>query len=240
MPKHKIYVEPFCGSCSVLFHKPRSFVEIVNDRDENLINIFRQIKENPLELLARVWATPYARANFNFETENKAEQAALEIAKAKQFYIGNQSTSTFSVDATAAAHKPKANVWAEWHERILPAAARLKTVYMLCDDAVDVVRRFANNPDAFIYIDPPYIGHEKEYRIGVDYASLVSACVGAKAKIMVSEFEAGAGAWPPEWRREVLETTGRSGSGKHKKTKKNREYLIMNYEAEATAPKETP
>jgi len=230
MPEHRIYAEPFCGSCSVLFAKPRSFVEVVNDKDDVLVNVFRQLKENPLELLARVWATPYAQSNFTFPTDNAGEQAALAIAKTKQFYLGAQTSSTFSIDAAAVAHKPKANVWAEWHERILPAAARLKTVQILCEDALKTIGRFKDSPDAFIYIDPPYIGHEREYKLSVDYAALIATCHDAKAKIMVSEFERGQSLWPSAWRREVLEVTGRSGAGAHGKTKKNREYLVMNYE----------
>ena len=32
MPPHATYVEPFCGSCAVLFAKPRAAHELVSDR----------------------------------------------------------------------------------------------------------------------------------------------------------------------------------------------------------------
>lgn len=228
-PPHRIYVEPFCGSCSVLLQKPKSFVEIVNDRDDTIVSIFRALREHPLELATKLWAVPYAKRNWAEAPRDRLEEAALAIAQAQQFYLGAQKTSTFVVDATAAAHKPKSDVWAEWHERVFPAAARLKTVQILCEDAVEVVKRFGQEPEALLYVDPPYIGHEDEYRHQVNYADLVDACRDAKAKIVVSESTEGALRWPAEWRREVLIRTGRSGAGRHKKSKKNEEYLIFNF-----------
>ena len=229
-PEHRIYVEPFCGSCSVLFAKPRSFVEVVNDTDDVIVNIFKQLRDNPLILAAKLWATPYAQRNWQFPTDCDAEKATLAIAKAKQFYIGNQSTSTFAIDATDAPHKPKSAVWSDWHDRVIPAAARLKNVQILNEDAIKCIERFADNPTALIYIDPPYVGHEKEYRKQVDYARLVEVCADAKAKIVVSEFELGQALWPDHFKRHTFETTGRSKTGRHGKAKKNIEYVLTNYE----------
>lgn len=228
-PNHKIYVEPFCGSCSVLFAKEKSFVEIVNDIDDVIVNIFKHLRDDPLTLAAKLWAMPYAQKNWSFQSDCQAEAAALAIAKAKQFYIGNQSTSTFSIDTTAAAHKPKSDVWSEWHDRVLPAAARLKTVQILNRDALQVIEKFKSRSEVLIYIDPPYYGHEKEYKCGVDYDALIDVCGSAEAKIIVSEFEDGASRWPASWRIETFGTTGRSKTGRHGKAKKNTEFLLFNF-----------
>lgn len=229
-PPHRIYVEPFCGSCAVLFAKEKSFVEVVNDRDDTIVNVFKQLRDNPLILAAKLWAMPYAKTNWQFAHEDEAEDAALAIAKAKQFYIGNQNTSTFSIDACAAAHKPKGAVWSEWHSRVIPAAARLKAVQILNKDAIEVIEQFAFNPDALLYIDPPYVGHEREYKYSVDYSRLVSVCAKATAKIVVSEFEAGAARWPDSFQRVHFKVTGRSASGAHRKTKINTEVCLLNFE----------
>lgn len=235
-PPHRIYVEPFCGSCSVLFAKEKSFVEIVNDSDDTIVNVFKRLRDDPLTLASKLWAMPYAQKNWSFETDCKAEKAALAIAQAKQFYIGNQSTSTFSIDSTAAAHKPKSDVWSEWHDRVLPAAARLKAVQILNRDAITVIEKFKDRPETLIYVDPPYYGHEKEYRYTVNYSALIAACENAQAKIIVSEFAAGAALWPDYWRRESFETTGRSKTGRHGKAKKNTEFLLFNFDPPTTPP----
>ena len=226
-PPHRIYVEPFCGSCSVLMTKEKSFVEVINDSDEVIVNIFKSLRDHPLELLAKIWATPYAKANFKKLDECLIEQSVMAIAQAKQFYIGNQNTSTFSIDTTSRPHGPKPNVWSAWHERVLPACARLKTVQILNEDALATIKRFYQNPEALIYIDPPYVGHEKEYKKTVDYDALIEIIAEAKCHIVISEFEKGNSFWPNEYKRIVIKTVGRSGSGAHKKTKINNEFLII-------------
>lgn len=60
-PKHRSYLEPFFGSGAVLFNKPRSGIETVNDLDNNVVNLFECIRENPERLAAMVYMTPYSR-----------------------------------------------------------------------------------------------------------------------------------------------------------------------------------
>ena len=44
-PEHRSYLEPFLGSGAVLFQKPRSSIETVNDLDGEVINLFDCIEE---------------------------------------------------------------------------------------------------------------------------------------------------------------------------------------------------
>lgn len=60
-PKHHSYLEPFFGSGAVLFNKPRSNIETINDLDSNVVNLFACIRENPRKLADIIYMTPYAR-----------------------------------------------------------------------------------------------------------------------------------------------------------------------------------
>lgn len=71
MPPHRSYVEPFFGSGAVLFNKPPSAIETVNDIDGDIVNFFTILREQPEELAAAVSMTPYARDVFNDAHENR-------------------------------------------------------------------------------------------------------------------------------------------------------------------------
>lgn len=230
-PEHKIYLEPFCGSCSVLFTKEKSFIEIVNDMDGRIINMFEKIRGNPQELAALLWATPYSKENWREvkASNDDLEDARMLMAQGQQFYCGNGNTSTWSIDKSACPHKPKPEVWADYFLRILPAAARLRTVQILNEDALKAISRVSDSPDTLIYVDPPYSGHEKEYRFAVDYAKMVAALKEAKAKVIVSEYPAAAEFFPG-WRRVDKVTTGSARTGRHNTNAKQKtEVLFMNY-----------
>jgi DNA adenine methylase len=46
IPEHTCYVEPFCGAGHLLFSKEPSPVEILNDIDNNLVNLYKVIQNN--------------------------------------------------------------------------------------------------------------------------------------------------------------------------------------------------
>ena len=162
-PPHRVYMEPFCGSCAVLFAKPPSFTEIVNDLDGRVISMFEQIRENPKELAALLWATPYSKENWREAkcSEDALEDARLLMAEGKQFYCGDGNSSTWAIDKTGAPHKSKSETWADWFLRILPAASRLRAVQILNEDGIAAIRRVHMQEDALIYVDPPYDGHAR-------------------------------------------------------------------------------
>lgn len=51
-PAHTCYVEPFCGGAALYFLKETSKVEVINDVNGELINLYRVIK-NHLEEFVR-------------------------------------------------------------------------------------------------------------------------------------------------------------------------------------------
>jgi D12 class N6 adenine-specific DNA methyltransferase len=59
---HRVYIEPYAGSAAVLFAKPRSPVEIINDLDDQVVNFFRVLRDHPAALARACQLTPYARA----------------------------------------------------------------------------------------------------------------------------------------------------------------------------------
>ena len=65
-PPHRTYVEVFGGAGSVLLKKPKSHTEVYNDIDEEVVNLFRVLrdKKQAEELIRLVKLTPLARAEY--------------------------------------------------------------------------------------------------------------------------------------------------------------------------------
>lgn len=65
-PEHRIYCEPFGGGASVLLQKPRTYAEIYNDLDSEVVNVFRVLRCPALakDLANLLYLTPFAREEF--------------------------------------------------------------------------------------------------------------------------------------------------------------------------------
>ena len=57
LPQHRIYVEPFAGGASVLFAKPPSPVEVLNDVHGDLVNFYRVLRDPALFPSSSDWRT---------------------------------------------------------------------------------------------------------------------------------------------------------------------------------------
>ena len=91
LPEHICYVEPFFGAGWVYFAKEKSEVEVINDVDKELINLFRMLKEHPEEVERVLQYEIISRDSF--ETYKKADiEQMTEIQRAVRYlYIINNS-----------------------------------------------------------------------------------------------------------------------------------------------------
>ncbi len=64
IPRHHSYLEPFFGSGAVFFNKKPSDIEMINDLDNEIPNLFKCIRDDPEKLAARVTLTPYSRYEY--------------------------------------------------------------------------------------------------------------------------------------------------------------------------------
>ena len=66
MPPHKTYVEAFCGASWVLFSKPLSHFEVINDIDNELINLYLVVKNHPKRFEEWLKLIPISETLFNY------------------------------------------------------------------------------------------------------------------------------------------------------------------------------
>lgn len=159
IPPHKVYLEPFAGSLSVLFNKPRSHIETVNDLNKEVVNFFRVLREYPELLIRLIEMTPYSREEY----KRAYEPADNNVERARRFCVrcwmgfgaSNLYMNGFKTGQQSNSPNP-ARAWSELPETIKLASERLQGVQIECLPAVELIKRY-NTPDVFIYADPPYL-----------------------------------------------------------------------------------
>lgn len=161
-PAHKIYVEPFGGAASVLMRKERSKCEVYNDQYENVVNVFRVLRdpEQAKELQRLCELTPFSKAELELAGESSVdpiEQARRTIVLA---FFGRQPegvtgsrtrTLRFYRDGNSTARD-----WSSWAAVIPAFVERLRGVTLEQADALEVIGRY-DTPETLFFVDPPYV-----------------------------------------------------------------------------------
>lgn len=234
-PPHHSYLEPFFGSGAVLFNKPRSHIETINDMDGNVVNLFECIRSDPERLAKAIYMTPYAREVYDRAFEEVPED---KFERALNFYIRLNMGHGFRTNGEKVGWKNDvqgrerayaSTDWCNLPERIMNTAERLRGVQIENRPAVELIPRF-NFENVLIYCDPPYMlntRHGKQYRCEMneaDHEELLTLLLAHKGPAIISGYET-------ELYNNML-----AGWNKEKTTiysqvcSKKREVLWMNYE----------
>lgn len=174
-PRHHVYLEPFGGAASVLLQKERSYAEIYNDLDEEVVGLFRILRDPAKARTLRrlVERTPYARTEF--------EQAYLasddEIERARRLIVrswmghGSSGLRGHKTGFRLGSHLERTNPgddWADWPDALPALVARLRGVMIERRPAAQVIAKH-DRPDTLMYLDPPYMfSVRSKKRIGND------------------------------------------------------------------------
>lgn len=175
-PAHRVYVEPFGGAASVLIRKPRSYAEVYNDLDDDVVNLFRVLRsERADELIAALRLTPFAETEFR----GAYGAAECEVERARRLVIrsfmgfGSNAThklSGFRANSTRSGTTP-AHDWINYPEALAAVVDRLRGVTVMHRDASAVMRQH-DGPQTLHYVDPPYLPETRD--AGGDYAHEMS------------------------------------------------------------------
>lgn len=163
-PSHRIYVEPFGGAGSVLLRKPRSYAEVWNDLDGEVVNVFRVLRdaEQASRLIEMVRLTPWARDEFDVSYEpvnDPVEQARRTIMRCFMGFGSVGVTAKWKVgfrNNTTRAHTIPAHDWMRYPPALQTVVDRLQGVVIERMDAFKLIEVF-DGPDTLFYLDPPYV-----------------------------------------------------------------------------------
>lgn len=233
IPKHTVYVEPFCGGATILFAKPWPDVtnndhyrEVINDKDSRLVNFFRQLRDNGDKLCELIALTPYSREEHQvslwegLDCEDKLEAA-------RRYFVNSQTSFSNTLNAGWGTGVFTVNLAVTWRNKIINLPeyiSRIQSVHIENEDALKVIKRW-DSPQTFFYCDPPYPntkqGHYSGYTLD-DYKSLISSLDNCQGSFLLSNYIQDVDI-PEDW--EKLEfhsycsasTKGKVGSDRSKK-----------------------
>ncbi|MFW5838149.1 MAG: DNA adenine methylase, partial [Desulfovibrionaceae bacterium] len=178
MPEHSCYVEPFAGAAWVLFSKPPSRVEVLNDRNDEVVNLFRVVQRHPEELQRQFHWAVNSRCEFDRLLRANPE-GFTDVQRAARFYAllkwsFNGRLATFRYSRTS---RPRLDLDAMLRD-LQAVRQRLADVYIENRDFETIMQRF-DGPGTFFYLDPPYQGKEHYYGRGLfcfdDFRRLAAA-----------------------------------------------------------------
>lgn len=160
-PPHRVYTEAFGGGASVLLRKPRSYGEIYNDLDTEVVNVFRTLRDRGPELLRALELTPFSRDEFRQSYEpadDPVEQARRTISRSFMGFGSAAATgenSGFRANSNRSGTTP-AHDWANLADAMPHLVERLRGVVIENRDALDMLAHH-DAPTTLHYCDPPYV-----------------------------------------------------------------------------------
>ncbi len=204
IPEHHSYVEPFFGSGAVLFNKPESDIETINDLDSEVTNLFRCIQKDSERLARLVMTTPYSREMYESEFDSTKstlylssfQRAAGFLVRCWQGYGFRTNGYKVGWKRDVTGREKSYALW-DWYRLpgwIIEVAERLRKVQIENRPALEVIRRF-NHEGVFMYLDPPYllgIRNGKQYKHEMpdeEHEELLAELLQSKAKIMISGYD---------------------------------------------------
>jgi DNA adenine methylase len=163
-PAHRVYVEPFGGAASVLIRKDRSYAEVYNDLDNEVVNLFRVLRsdDTAAQLVDALRLTPFARQEFEGSyspTDDPVEGARRFIARSFMGFGSNghnpKRKTGFRHNSNRSGTTP-ARDWANYPDCLSLIVERLRGVVIDNRDACEVMSAH-DEPHTLHYVDPPYL-----------------------------------------------------------------------------------
>lgn len=159
---HESYIEVFGGAACVLLAKPRSYIEVYNDLDGDIVHFFETLQAQGDALADWLEAQPYSRElHGRYSTAfydghrpaDDVERAGRFIYLRQTSFVANEMKS-FSIRPSG---KDKTRSLTTWPEKLRAFRERLRGVIIEQLDYAAVFDKY-DQPDALFYCDPPYVG----------------------------------------------------------------------------------
>jgi len=187
-PRHRCYCEVFAGGAALYFLKPPSEVEVINDINGDVVNLYRVV-QNHLEEFVRQFKWALSSRELFKWLQDTPPETLTDIQRAARFYYlqqqafgGKVAGQTWGTATTA----PPVNLL-RIEEQLSSAHLRLTSTYIERRPWRHILATY-DRSHTFFYLDPPYWeteGYGVEFGFE-QYEQMAAALAGLKGKALVS------------------------------------------------------
>ena len=222
-PEHTVYCEPFVGGGSCFLRKQPSKLEVINDLDRDISDLWSDLKQ--FGEFIKEYDFTSSREEFDRLKALKSDDPKIRFRRnlflSKLSFAGNRKN--FAPGA-AAGVKTLTRDYLKYKER-------LKNVRISCGDYRAVICMY-NTPDTFHFLDPPYeTGTAKSCWLyeSLDRKALLDTLRSIKGKfLMTYENNADTRNFFKEFEQMHMNTSYSSGNKKSEHLKRS-ELIVTNF-----------
>jgi DNA adenine methylase len=172
---YKIYVEPFVGAGHLLYEKPISEVEIINDKDKYVTSVHKLFKKYDGIEITKIINGKYSKKKWqewkDFKPKNNEERAIKYLIVSKMSF---RSVGGFNLLNKTI----KTNYDNRYKDR-------LQNVIIMNQDYKTIIKKF-DSPETFFYLDPPYENSYEYEHNDVNPVELCNILSNIKGKFLLS------------------------------------------------------
>ncbi|AGS80690.1 D12 class N6 adenine-specific DNA methyltransferase [Leptospira phage vB_LbrZ_5399-LE1] len=247
-------MEPFLGAGSILLSKERSWQEVGNDINGDIVNFFRVLRDFPLRLVRKIKYTPYSDRFLNEAFQNLRTERD-PVIRAYYFYIVCWMNMAFNfISEKGVNFRRKGNLDGTGNHRpalqfrslenLFKISERLRGVHFIQRDAEEVIRMY-DAPGTLFYVDMPYLKdtrnskilYNSEFNTKEDHIRILSLLTKIKGMAIISHYRNNIydrilQGWKKEEKEAIANSTKK---GKGKKKSKRTEVLYISPRARKAA-----
>jgi DNA adenine methylase len=168
---HETWVAPFGGAGGILFNKTPSRNEVLNDLNGDIITFYRVLRDQREELEEYLRLIPYSAEQYREWKEewDKQWRPDDDVKHAAILYFLQRAS--FGADQTgfravASGRKNSSRQFFNSLDRLEDFSKRLEGVILHNCDYTEIIDKYADDKDTFIYLDPPYKNGSERYDTG--------------------------------------------------------------------------
>ncbi len=233
LPPHNAWVEGFCGSAALTFAKKPVPIEVINDLDGQIVNLFDQLRNRSEALCRAVALTPYAREEFELACAPAVGELD-PLERARRFLVATMMTVngtygsthggfSFSQSYARGGREARVNRWYNLPARLEKVVERLRGIRIESRDALELLEMFSDRPATLMYLDPPYYTR-RDFKYVIDandrqfHSDLLAISKKARCMLLISGYENDLYdeflTQREGWKKWIIETNTRDTSGK--------------------------